>query len=375
MTSPTHTFRPSAVVDHAVPRVLVLMTRNQRRGAESFACVLGEGLGQRGLSPRLLALASAEAEPRLPVHPLGPSPLSAATLWRLRREIRQADVVVACGSTTLPATVVAGVATGAPIIYQNIGDPMFWAGRGRRRIQVRAMLGRMSAVAALSEESARVLRSHFGVPATQVRVIHNARSAALFRPGTAAEHAAARHGLGLPARGAVVALIGALAPEKRVDIAIDAVSRMPADVRLVVAGDGPLREELTARARSAAPGRVHFLGQLHDLGPVLHAADAVVLTSASEGVPGALIEAGLSGLPAVATDVGYVRDIVVPGVTGELVPVGDVEAVADGLARVLSARAQLGPQARAHCVRNFDLDRVIDDWTALIRAVLARGGR
>jgi glycosyltransferase involved in cell wall biosynthesis len=119
---------------------------------------------------------------------------------------------------------------------------------------------------------------------------------------------------------------------------------------------------------------VWFLGQQADLSLVFHAVDAVVLTSDSEGVPGVLIEAGLSGLPAVATDVGYVRDVVAPGVTGEVVPAGDATAVATALESVLANASRLGAEARRRCADRFDQQKVSDRWAALLRAVLVDEG-
>ena len=353
------------------PRVLLLITGNQRRGAESSACVLADELDRRGMSARVLALAPSDVPNALPVETLGPTPLAAATLWNLRREIRSADVVLACGSRTLPASVLAGLGTGRPVVYQNIGDPLFWAGTPGRRLRVRALLRRTAAVGALTEQSASTLETHFGVPPDRIRVIRNFRSAATFRPATPAEKASARSALGLPNEGATtVAIAGALSPEKRVDVAISAITAMAPGTRLVIAGDGPLRAELESQATAQAPGRVSFLGQLTDLAELLRAVDAVTLTSDSEGVPGVLIEAGLSGLPVVATDVGYVRDIVLPGRTGEVVPTGDARAVAQALKTVLADSAALGALARRHCVERFDVATVSDSWAALLRAVV-----
>jgi glycosyltransferase involved in cell wall biosynthesis len=352
------------------PRVLLLITGNQRRGAESSACVLADELDRRGMRARVLALAPSDVPNALPVETLGPTPLAAATLWNLRREIRSVDVVLACGSRTLPASVLAGLGTGRPVVYQNIGDPLFWAGTPGRRLRVRALLRRTAAVGALTEQSASTLETHFGVPPDRIRVIRNFRSAATFLPATPAEKASARSALGLPNEGATVAIAGALSPEKRVDVAISAITAMPPGTRLVIAGDGPLRAELESQATAQAPGRVSFLGQLTDLAELLRAVDAVTLTSDSEGVPGVLIEAGLSGLPVVATDVGYVRDIVLPGRTGEVVPTGDARAVAQALKTVLADSAALGALARRHCVERFDVTTVSDSWAELLRAVV-----
>lgn len=135
-----------------------------------------------------------------------------------------------------------------------------------------------------------------------------------------------------------------------------------------------MHDKLRRRAAVDAPGQVEFLGRHEDVVPLLWAADAMVLTSSSEGVPGVLIEAGLCGLPVVASDVGFVRDVVVPGETGYVVPPEDVDGFAAALERAVRERLALGGAARRHCVERFDLERVVDEWERLIRAVLGEGG-
>jgi glycosyltransferase involved in cell wall biosynthesis len=112
---------------------------------------------------------------------------------------------------------------------------------------------------------------------------------------------------------------------------------------------------------------VQFLGTVADIVAVLHATDVIALTSRTEGLPGSLIEAGLCGVPAVATDVGGVRDIVVDRVTGRVVPVGDVDEIVRALSFVFERRAELGSAARDHCVRHFGVDVALDAWEALLR--------
>jgi glycosyltransferase involved in cell wall biosynthesis len=149
-----------------------------------------------------------------------------------------------------------------------------------------------------------------------------------------------------------------------VAMAIDAVAALP-DVHLLVVGDGPDRPGLEAHAVRRAPTRVSFAGTTDDPATAYAAADAVVLPSISEGLPGVLIEAGFSGLPVVATDVGFVSDIVADYETGFLVPTGDTDAFTTGVARALS-KPELGDAARAHCITRFELGRVAARWNDLI---------
>lgn len=358
-------------------RVLVLVTRSQRRGAELFAATLSEGLTQLGVEVRLRALCPAPDGSVEEITTLGREPYTLSTLRALRQEMRTVDVVVAAGSKTLPASVIASLGFPRALIYQNIGDPFYWAPSRRRRIRHRLMLGRAAAVAAVSEGAARALSSGFGVPTERVIVLPNARDSERFRPATEAARTDARARLGLSPDDLVVTAVGALSPEKRLDVAISAVGLLPPAVRLLLVGWGPERAHLEAVAARTAPRGVRFLGSRADVEPVYAASDVALLTSDSEGVPGALIEAGLCGVPAVATDVGYVSDVVVHGRTGLLVPPRDAPAVARALTEVIDRRDAMAVAARAHCEERFDLGRVTRQWADLIRSVdqLTSGGR
>jgi glycosyltransferase involved in cell wall biosynthesis len=279
-------------------------------------------------------------------------------------------VVIAHGSSTLLACGLALAGSSTPFVYVNIGDPRFWW-RGRaRRARVRALLRRAAAVAAISESGRRILVDELRLPASAVHVIPNGRSAAHFPLAGPLRRLAARRSLGLEPAAAVVSWVGALSPEKRADVAVDAVAQLPG-VQLLVAGDGPERARLAARAAAAAPGRVHLLGRTDQVVDVLTAADAVLLTSDSEGLPGVLIEAGLVGLPAVATDVGWVSEVVIDDVTGRLVPAGRADQVAAALDNVLADAGRMGEAAHRHCIESFEMQRVVDRWERLLDGVLA----
>ena len=107
------------------------------------------------------------------------------------------------------------------------------------------------------------------------------------------------------------------------------------------------------------------------------AADIAVLTSDNEGTPVALIEAAAAGRPAVATAVGGVPDVVIPG-TGVLVPAGDVTALADGVAQLAGdpeLRAAMGARAREHVTARFSIDRMLSDIEALYDELLVRSNK
>ena len=91
---------------------------------------------------------------------------------------------------------------------------------------------------------------------------------------------------------------------------------------------------------------MHFAGALTDLDQAFAAANVVLLTSRTEGLPRVLIEAGIRGLPVVATDVGYVRDIVIDGETGIVVDTPSPVALAAAIARAGENSSALGRGSR-----------------------------
>jgi glycosyltransferase involved in cell wall biosynthesis len=173
----------------------------------------------------------------------------------------------------------------------------------------------------------------------------------------------------------VLTFVGRLVPIKRVDLLIDAVAQARAtgvDVQLVIAGDGPLRPTLEARAAPLGSA-VRFLGFRGDLPAIAAGSDVAILTSDSEGTPVALIEAAAAGLPAIATDVGGVRDIVDDGVTGWLVQPGSVAALSAAIVRAVDRRdalSSMGVAARDHVRERFAADRLLADIDALYGELL-----
>jgi glycosyltransferase involved in cell wall biosynthesis len=163
---------------------------------------------------------------------------------------------------------------------------------------------------------------------------------------------------------------------------IDAFSRVHGSTppaRLVVAGAGDL--EATVReaiARAGLESAVTLLGFRSDIPELMEAADGFLMSSAWEGLPMVLLEAGASGLPAVVTDVGGSRDAVVDGVSGLIVPSHDAAALAEAMLRLMSRsgaeRRAMGDAARDHVAANFAMDAIADRWDESYRALLARRG-
>lgn len=174
----------------------------------------------------------------------------------------------------------------------------------------------------------------------------------------------------------LVLFLGRLNRQKRVDVLLRAIARVPA-ARLEVAGEGEEEASLRALSRElGVEGRVAFLGGRTDVPELLARAEVFVLPSDSEGLPNALLEALAAGTPSVATDIPGNRDVARDGEEALLVPPGDSERLAHALTRVLSDRAlasRLGEAGRKRA-REFDLERTADCYSELFRS-LARPAR
>lgn len=158
--------------------------------------------------------------------------------------------------------------------------------------------------------------------------------------------------LGVPAGTALLVTVARLAPQKGLPVLLDALARLgrsgaaAGGVRVVIAGDGPLRDELATDIR-ARDLPVVLLGARDDAADLIAAADLVVLPSRWEGQPLVAQEALHLGAALLATDAGGTAEVC--GDAAVLVPGGDPEALARALARLLSdpaARADLARRAR-----------------------------
>ncbi|OLE27681.1 MAG: hypothetical protein AUG44_09585 [Actinobacteria bacterium 13_1_20CM_3_71_11] len=156
----------------------------------------------------------------------------------------------------------------------------------------------------------------------RIRTIAPAVDPVGYPTGTAARGLARRR-LGLPAGVRLVGTVGRIDYQKAPEQWIDALAEVATDEEVwgVWIGDGPLREQLLARARKRGlADRFRLLGHRDDVTELLPALDVFALASRYEGLPCALIEAISAGVPVVATAVNAVPDVVIPGETGLLVP-------------------------------------------------------
>lgn len=366
MTSPT------PLVLHVIPTAVA-------RGAQREARALADRLDVAGRRRhRVLVLFAGPRE--VPAeHSLDhPGGVRIATgfdprlVIRLRRELIRLDpvVVVAHGGDPLKYLVPAMVCRRRPLAYYATGT--FAGSRRRGQLSLwRALVGRTDVVACEGREVMSECASLLRVPDHRLVLAPNGRDPTKFHPPTVGRAID-------PNRVPVVSFVGAFNPGKGPGRFIEVVSglrRRGLVFDALACGDGPQLAELTAPSARAG---VELLGSRDDVDSILRRSDLMVFPSrpTGEGMPGVLIEAGLSGVPVVATEVPGVRWIVEDEKSGVVVPVDDVAAMENAVARLIEdppLRVSMGSAARRRCEELFSMDAVVECWKGFLDPLFERG--
>jgi glycosyltransferase involved in cell wall biosynthesis len=207
-------------------------------------------------------------------------------------------------------------------------------------------------------------------------VIYNGVDSASFEPVVVFEAAKRlRESLGVKPESLLIGSVGRLAPEKNHDVLLGALRRLRVarvDAHLVVAGGGPLRESLLRRAAELEiADRVHLIGEVEDVRPVLGALDVFVLPSvAVESFSNAALEAMSMGRPVILSDIGGAREMIDDGVEGYVVSPTELSARLPALIAALYAeprkRLQMGQAARARAVGRFSVSAMSAAYRSLL---------
>ena len=183
--------------------------------------------------------------------------------------------------------------------------------------------------------------------------------------------------LGLPSGARLIGAVGRLWPQKKIgDLiwAADLLKVVLDDVHLLIIGDGPLRRRLQRfRHKVRIEDKVHFLGHRDDVPRLMPHFNLLWLASGYEGLPNSVMEAMAAGVPVVATDIPGNRDLVVPGETGFLVPVGDCAALARDAKKILDdteLAERLGQASRKRVLQQFGVEQMVERHAELYRELL-----
>jgi len=235
----------------------------------------------------------------------------------------------------------------------------------RMTVQLLAALSRVPEVVAINSQVGRRHHVRAGYRPRRWVLLPNGCDTDRFRPDIE-DRAAVRAELGIAPEAVVAITVARLHPQKDHVTLIEALSSAQREVdalELVLVGTGT--EELASSG--AEPLRVHGLGERTDVERILRAADLIVSSSLTEGLPNALLEGMSSGLVPIATDVGDCRTVM--GSTGEVVPHDDPAALGAAVARFArmtpEQRSAEGLRARQRVTGSYGLELSRRDYRAL----------
>jgi len=336
-------------------RVLNLITELNIGGAERLLVEVLPRLDRAKVEPQVACLhgdaplAAVLEKAGIRVHHLRSSrKFDPRPVWRLARLLEQERIEV-LHTHLIQADVLgywAGRLVRTPAIVSTKHNVRYYDRHDRwLRPVARWVERRVDAVVAVSNAVAAEYRH-----ARRLEVIHNGVDCKKYAP------------LPVPGSGPVVCVAN-FTMQKGHRILLEAIARLVPEfpgLQLELAGGGPLQDDLQARAeRLGLAKRVVFLSTMQDVRSVLMRASIFVLPALWEGLGLAALEAMAMGRPVIVTDVDGLREIVTHERDGLVVQSGNVEALADAIARLLRDRElaqRLADAARTHVVESFGLD-------------------
>ena len=314
--------------------------------------------------------------------PPGNSPLMHLKLWRLLRKLRP-DILHTRNLAALEATFPAALA-GVPVrVHGEHGrdmDDLDGSSAGRRRVR-RLFMPLVHRYITVSRDLASYLQHRVGVPASLITQIYNGVNTDIFRPARGTRERLEWAG----SEGSDLFVIGTVGRMQEVKDQLtlarafvllmrqlpDAARR----VRLVMVGEGPLREQALRVLAQAGVAEFAWLpGNRNDVPHMMRGFDLFVLPSLAEGISNTILEAMASGLPVLATAVGGNAELIEEGVTGTLVAPGDPVRMAAAL-RVYAEDADLrrrhGLAALRVVERRFRMEAMMNEYLKVYDDVLA----
>jgi glycosyltransferase involved in cell wall biosynthesis len=335
-----------------------------------------QGMARRGHEVRLLCPAEARIFSEAPNWGLQPEPVpiarkNFAAFSALRKKLRErpCDVVSTHSSTDSWLSALALRSLGRP--YPMVRTRHISAPVPRNPLSRWLYTRATSRIVTAGEALKKELVERNGFAAERIDSVPTGIDTERFRPG---DKAAAREKLGLPKDKALIGIVATLRSWKGHRYLLEA---LPEEAGLVIVGDGPQRPMLEAQVEKLKLRyKILFAGNQRDVVPWLQSFDVFALPSyANEGVPQALLQAMLAGLPCVTTNIGSMAELAIHEQTALVVPPQDVQALHSALQVLLadsSQRERLGAAARRHCAERFSYEGMLDRMEAIYKEAAGR---
>jgi len=369
------------------PRILVVVHSLEVGGAEMVAVTLAERLREDFdfeflCLDRRGPLADRLEEHAIRVHTLERSPgFDRRLVGQFRTAMKKARPALVHNHQCTPwiyAQVARIPSASPPLLVTEHGrfHPDF---RNPKRVLAnRLLIRRSDRAVAVGEGVKTALATNEGIPQSRISVIYNGIDLARFE-ASATGGREVRRALGLADTDRIALHVARLDTIKDHDTALRAMERLSSEIpelKLLIVGEGPEADRIDARIEELGlASTARRLGLRADVPDLLAASDLLLLTSVSEGIPLALIEAMAARVPIVSTDVGGVSEVV--GTSALLVPPGDDEELAAAVAR-LCREPDLGPRlsqaGKERALRHFSLDAMAHRYRELYNDMIRGSG-
>jgi glycosyltransferase involved in cell wall biosynthesis len=255
-----------------------------------------------------------------------------------------------------------------PALVTSIRGKYEWYSRAHWLLK-RLATAQSDAVVANARAGAEYAARRMGWPIERITIIYNGVPLV---PPVEAVRAGTREALGLVPADFALLFAGRLVDHKDLPTLLRAARQLADDgvaLTLLIAGDGPLRSAVEHQIATLALGeRVTLLGERSDIGPLMAAADALVLPSVREGLSNVILEAMATGLPVVASRAGGNIELIEDGVDGLLFDVGDPARLARNVAQLAAdaaLRMRLAQAARFKVATKFSVPAMVERLSAL----------
>ncbi|MDI1323166.1 MAG: glycosyltransferase family 4 protein [Algoriphagus sp.] len=362
-------------------KILQLITRQQRRGAEIFASQLSSALQSNGHEVEVLCLFDGNGD--LPfegeIKSLHADPNKRFFDWKSWKKLAEfirefkPDIIQANASETLKFAVLSQLVLGwtNPIVYRNANQISGFLRNGLQKNWNKFLLNRVAGIASVSEASVNDLIQTFQLKSKPIRVIPIGIDS-----NEIDEKQKKGSNLLLPE--SFLIQIGGLVPEKdplgMIPI-FEKLSEDLPDLHLVLMGSGRLENEMIYNIEATdLAQRVHLIPNQQNIFPILGKAKALVMPSKIEGLPGVILEAMYCQIPVIAYGVGGIPEVLKSGETGWLIQPGDSDAFTQAILECLSlpdqARHKITKTAKKKVEEKYQIGRIAEEFEAFYKELL-----
>lgn len=354
-------------------------------GAEKYLFLLAEGLPREEFFPCLLVddiqklslLAAWMRKAGIPVHVMPESIAKAGGLAKSIRTLASLSIDIlhvnmpgpwnARYGLIAPLARLAGVRSVITTEHLPMIEP-FAKGSLLKSIGT-AFVDRVITV---SEDNAKWLNKKHRVPLEKIRVV----KIGIPEPPPYLDSTEARRELSFDENDFVCLIAASLEERKGHRFAIEALTKLPSNVKLLVAGRGPMEEPCRVLSEKLNLGaRVRFVGFRDDINALISASDLVLVPSLLEATPFVIVEAMAHAKPVVASRIYGIPELVVDGETGILVDSAGVEQLIDAIGTLACDRdfaLKLGAAGRRRYEKEFRIERLIEQTSAVYREVMRK---